>query len=264
MALTDAVQLTNVEGSFETYGVLASAVIYGGGAVMLSSGYVTPLTTGGIFAGHALETVTGTTTDGEKTCKVKSGKYSLQVAITNTADSLGLPVYMSADGTYTLSGAGTSYVGKLTKFVSTSYAIVEFDPFGFDWFGGHKPTMRVAISAAKTLARIDVGKIIYVQANNRTVTLPRALSGYGKYTIVNDAANGTFTYTSGLIIHAGSATSVDRFFGCGLSTADNKDLQNNTSTTATMTGQRGDFVTVEVDQQGWQITKMRGTWSAKA
>src|SRR5689334_8311964 len=107
--------------------VKASAVIYEGSAVGLTSGYARPLTAGDIFGGFALESATGTAVDGVTRVNVKPSGL-VQLAITSIAvTDIGKVVYASDDGTFTLTQSTNSPIGRVHRWISTGNVIVAFD-----------------------------------------------------------------------------------------------------------------------------------------
>jgi hypothetical protein len=117
-------------GEFNDFPVLASATIYEGSMVGLSSGYARALVAGDRFVGHAFAKVIETTAvNGGATVKVRTGRYRMKVAISSVAvTDVGKYVYASDDGTYTLVPTAYSPVGKVHRYDSSGYAIVEFRP----------------------------------------------------------------------------------------------------------------------------------------
>jgi len=115
-------------GNITQYPVLASATIYEGSAVGLSSGYARALAAGDIFLGFACGKVVETTAvNGAAVVRVfKAGIVDLTITSVAVTD-VGKPVYASDDGTFTLTQGANSYIGKVEKFVATNTASVEFE-----------------------------------------------------------------------------------------------------------------------------------------
>lgn len=111
-------------------GVLGGTVIHKGAAVGIeaTSGMLRGLVAGDKFRGFARKGVDATgKADGELRVNVlESGKIELSVSGVVNA-SLGAAVYASDDGTFTLTSAGNSFVGKVARVLSAGLAYVTFD-----------------------------------------------------------------------------------------------------------------------------------------
>lgn len=114
----------------------ADAVGYKGSMISISEtsgeeGYGQALVAGEVFAGHCLDDFDNTDgDDGDIDIQVRAGKYRLKVTITDVAvTNVGDTVYASDDGTYTLTEGSNSQVGKVTRYVGSNTAEVEFEPF---------------------------------------------------------------------------------------------------------------------------------------
>jgi len=117
-------------GDNEEYPVIASDIIYQGAAVGENgSGYARPLVAADPFLGFAVEQVDNSAgAAGAKTVVVKSrGRVQLAIsAIAITANDRPA-VYASDDDTFTLTASTNSLIGYVSHWVSTGYAVVEFD-----------------------------------------------------------------------------------------------------------------------------------------
>jgi hypothetical protein len=117
-------------GDILEYPVIASDIIYEGSAVgENASGYARPLAAGDPFLGFATEKVDNSSGDaGVLNVRVKSKGY-VKLPITSIAvTSNDRPaVYASDDDTFTLTPGSNSLIGYVAQWVSTGYAIVEFD-----------------------------------------------------------------------------------------------------------------------------------------
>lgn len=108
------------------------------------------------------------------------------------------------------------------------------------------------LSVDTTVAAIDCGYMIYVDTDAKVITLPSTAAGLS-YTIVNAGADGTVAVTI-------SPAAIDKFQGCGITAADDKDLIN-TKATAKL----GDYVKIVADGvDGWIIQEMVGIWARQA
>lgn len=112
--------------------MIAADIIYEGAAVgyVVSTGYVRPLVAQDLFAGFALgkfDNAAGAA--GDVLCRVLR-RGCVQLAVTGaTIDDVGKRVYAEDDNSFTLTlgSPGSSYVGRVKRFVSTGVAVVEFD-----------------------------------------------------------------------------------------------------------------------------------------
>lgn len=120
-------------GDFEEFNIVGSGcVIYEGAAVGLITGtkLARPLNARDQFAGHAQFKVDNTLGVSTKRVQTRRKFYQQQVSVPSVAvTSIDGAVYMSDDGTYTLTEtATTTLVGKVVRYVSSGVAIVEFEP----------------------------------------------------------------------------------------------------------------------------------------
>jgi predicted RecA/RadA family phage recombinase len=115
-------------GNITQYPVLASATIYEGSAVGLSSGYARALAAGDIFLGFACGKVVETTAvNGAAVVRVfKMGIVDLTITSVAVTD-VGKAVYASDDGTFTLTQGSNTYIGRVEKYVTTNTASVTFE-----------------------------------------------------------------------------------------------------------------------------------------
>ena len=151
-------------GEYNTFGVLASATIYEGSAVGLSSGYARALTAGDPFIGFARrKAVESTAVNGAVNVDVIC-KGLMQVTLTGVAvTDVGKAVYMSDDGTFTLTVGSNSFVGNVYRYVTTNTCVISFIASGVS-FGA------VAAGGVLASAQILVG-------NGSNVSAARAVSG---------------------------------------------------------------------------------------
>jgi hypothetical protein len=94
----------------------------------LTSGYARGLVAGDDFVGFAERQAdnSAVATDGNINCRVIS-KGIAKLTITGVAvTDVGLPVYASADGTFTLTQGSNSYIGNVYRYVTTDTAMVAF------------------------------------------------------------------------------------------------------------------------------------------
>ncbi len=112
----------------------------------------------------------------------------------------------------------------------------------------HASVKRETISASETLDEADVGQIIDVDTDAQVLTLPATVVGM-RFRIRNAGADAAVLVTV-------SPNASDKIMGCGITSADNKDLLNTKAT-----AKKGDYLDLLGDGvNGWYIQEMRGTW----
>jgi hypothetical protein len=152
-------------GDINSVPVKASTKIYEGAAVGLTSGYARGLVAGDDFVGFAERQAdnSAVATDGAINCRVISkGLAELTIAGVAVTD-VGLPVYASADGTFTLTQGSNSYIGNVYRYVKANTAIVAFIA---------KTTNDGPAAAGDTLASAQI-----LVGNASNVATARAVSG---------------------------------------------------------------------------------------
>ena len=131
MPLTQNTQRAFEIGDYNEHPVLANANIYEGAAVGIQAStgsFARPLTATDRFVGFAespANNVGGA--NGAIRVRVRErGKVELAVAGAS-ATSVGLAVYASDDGTFTLTSSGNSKIGWVHRHVSGTTVVVAFD-----------------------------------------------------------------------------------------------------------------------------------------
>lgn len=117
-------------GELEEYPVIAADIIYEGAAVgENASGYSRPLAAGDRFQGFALEHVDNSAgAAGAKRVRVRTrGRLVLPISSIGIASNDRPAVYASDDDTFTLTATSNSLIGFVSSWVSTGFAVVEFD-----------------------------------------------------------------------------------------------------------------------------------------
>lgn len=238
-------------GERNEFPVIASDIIYEGAAVGIvnASGHAQPLTSSDQFVGFAekqADNSSGSAAD-IYVRVVKKGSVVLPVTGAVITD-VNLPVYASDDDTFSFLKTSGVFIGFSRRFVSSGYMVVEFDAGVL--VDPHDGLLAESTAADKTLDAQDTGKVIFVTADDKTITLP-AVAGMS-FRIVNGAAYGT----AGIDVAPNAS---DLIISRDIGGTDNHGLVN-TKTTAC----RGDYVDLEYgDATGWIVTKMRGTWADK-
>jgi predicted RecA/RadA family phage recombinase len=107
--------------------VKATSVIFKGSAVGMTAGYARALVAGDVFAGFALEAVTGAAADGGNYVNVETrGLVQLSVSGAAVTD-IGADIYASDDGTFTKTAGSNTFIGKVHRYVSSGVVVVAFD-----------------------------------------------------------------------------------------------------------------------------------------
>jgi hypothetical protein len=238
-------------GDINEHPVIASDIIYEGAAVGLvkASGHAQPLTSSDRFVGFAEDRADNS--DGSaadiNVRVYEKGKVLLAVSGAVITDE-GCAVYASDDNAFSFVKTSGVFIGFFHRYTASGYGIVKFDVNGYvDPFDG---LTAETTAADKTLDNEDTGKVIFVTADDKTITLPAVAAM--SFTLVNGGAYGTIGWDvapngSDLIIYKDSAGT------------DNHGLVNTKST-----AQRQDFLQIEYgDATGWIVKRSRGVFADK-
>ena len=235
--------------------VIASDIIYEGAAVgvVKASGHARPLVAGDQFAGFA-EAQADNSAGAAAAIKVrviKSGEIRLAVTGAVITD-INQPVYASDDDTFSFSPVGGTFIGFVKRFESAGVVVVDFDAGCYmDPHGEF--AVREVKSANYTLDAEDSGKLICVDTDAFTLTLPAIATGLSGVRIMNIGAYGAVAVTI-------SPAAADMILGPDITGADDKDLINTKAT-----AQRGDYVDLDFgDADGYVVSAIRGTWARQA
>lgn len=117
-------------GDNEEYPVIAADIIYQGAAVGENgSGYSRPLVAGDPFQGFAIATADNSLgAAGAINVNVRAkGRLVLPIAALAITANDRPAVYASDDDTFTLTVGSNSLIGYVSRWVSTGFAVVEFD-----------------------------------------------------------------------------------------------------------------------------------------
>jgi hypothetical protein len=241
-------------GERNEFPVIASDIIYEGAAVGLvaGTGHARPLAAGDKFGGFA-EAKADNSAGAAAAINVRvieDGKVQLAVSGAVATD-IGQPVYATDDDTFVFSPVGGVFIGFVSRFVSAGIVIVDFDACCYvDPWAGY--SVREAITVDKTLDIEDNGKLFFVTADAKIITLP-AVATPVNCAIVNGGAFGAIAVNV-------SPAAADKIQGPDLPGTDNKDLINTKAT-----ARRGDFVKIATgDANGPLAIELRGTWATEA
>lgn len=179
--------------------------------------------------------------------KNQGGKFEVTAAAAITA---GAMIYPAADGKVSMVPTGKA-IGFALQAATAAGDIIEAVFAEIDArFAG---LACEAVADNKTLDAQDVGKLFYVTADAKTITLPATVAGLGPIVIMNGGAD------AGVAVKV-SPNANDKIMGPDVAGTDNKD-QINTKTTA----KRGDYIVITGDgANGWWISAKRGTWAEEA
>jgi len=232
--------------------VVASDIIYEGAAVGLvkASGHARPLTSADTFVGFAeaqADNSAGAAAD-INVRVIKSGEIRLAVTGAVITD-VNQPVYAQDDDAFSFSPVAGVFIGFVKRFVSAGIAVVDFNAGVYvDPHGAYG--VREVKSANYTLDAQDTGKLICVDTDAFTLTLPAIADGLSGVRILNIGAYGAIAVTI-------SPNASDMILGPDITGADDKDLVNTKAT-----AQRGDFVNLEFgDSDGYAVSAIRGVWA---
>lgn len=250
--------LRNLElGDIQEHPVIAADIVYAMAAVGLvaASGHARPLVGGDRFVGFAearADNATGAAA--AKTVRVVT-RGQVQLAVSGAvATDVGQPVYATDDDTFVFLPTGASFVGFVSRWVSSGVVVVAFDTLRFrDPYGDF--TVRETLTGTKTFDAEDSGKAFFVteDGDGDALTLPAVADGFANALIVAIGGFGTTALTI-------SPNAADNIRGPDITAADNKDL---ILTKATQ--RRGDRVYIAGgDADGYVVGPLVGTWAREA
>jgi hypothetical protein len=252
--------MQKVQGFLGSIPIVANDIVYEGAMVGENgAGYGRPLTAGDKFVGHCITKVDNTLSGplakagaaGDLNIRLMVGRYRLIVALAGYITDVGQPVYASDDATLTFDAAGNSFVGIVTRYVSSTQLEVEFMPGEKDEWGNAN---RVKKTDDANAAATESGYVIYLGVDGKTITLPATSVGL-EYIVVNWAPAGT----AGIAVDFQAADK--NLGGCGVSAGGDGYKLTNTKATA----KRGDFMHFAADgTHGYYIKAYRGTWAQES
>ncbi len=168
----------------------------------------------------------------------------------SAAITAGAYIYPAADGKVSMVPTGPR-LGRAIVAASADLSVIEclIEKSHLEWAG----MTFEALSDDKTLDAQDVGKVFYMTADAKTITLPSTAAGLGPITIMNGGADAAVAVNV-------SPAAADKIIGPDIAGTDDKD-QINTKTTAI----RGDLITITGDGAlGWYIEAVEGIWAEEA
>lgn len=240
-------------GDLNDHPVIASDIIYGGAAVGLvkASGHTRPLVGGDRFLGFAQRQADNSlgAAAAINVRVIRAGRVQLPISGAVITD-VGCHVWATDDDTFSFTGVGGSYVGRVTRFVSSGIVEVGFDVDNArDPFEGYIHELK---SANYTLDAEDSGKVLWVDTDAVVITGP-AVEGISGVIIANAGSYGSVGVSF-------SPNTGDMVEGADITAADNKDLINTKATAA-----RQDFAEIDYsDANGWVARRRRGVWAREA
>lgn len=238
--------------------VVASDIIYEGAAVgvVKASGHARPLSGGDVFAGFA-EQQADNSSGAAAAINVRTRKRgAVQLSVSGAViTDINQPVYALDDNDFTFIPTGATFIGFVRRFVSSGVVVVEYDADNFQdpyrVYGS--PGEYETVSDDKTLDVQDNGKVLFVDTDAKTVTLPAVATGLS-VTIVNIGAFGTVAVNV-------SPQAADLIHAPDIPGTDNKDHINTKAT-----AQRGDLVKVVggLVSTGYNVVDQKGVWAQEA
>ena len=160
-------------GDRNEFPVIAAEIIYEGSAVgiVLASGHAQPLTSSDQFVGFAEKKVDNSAGDAAALNVRVKRSGALKLAVTGAViTDVGCAVYAQDDNAFSFVPTSGIFIGFLRRYVSSGYAIVEFDVDNYgDPFAGY---VSETVTADKTLDNADTGKIICCATDAKAITLP--------------------------------------------------------------------------------------------
>jgi hypothetical protein len=236
-------------GDVNEFPVIASDIVYEGAAVGIvnASGHARPLTSADLFVGIAEEKADNSAGAAAAINVRVKKKGSVKLAVTGAViTDAGKPVYATDDNAFSFSPVSGKFVGFARRFVSSGYMIVEFnagvlkDP--------NEGFLAETVSDNLTLDAQDSGKLLWIDTDAKTITLP-AVEGMSNIRIMNGGAFGAVAVTV-------SPNANDMVESVNVAGVDNKDIVNTKATAC-----RGDYIDLDYsDANGWVVTRMVGTW----
>jgi hypothetical protein len=233
--------------------VIASDIIYEGAAVGSAdaAGHARPLVAGDRFAGFAIAKADNSAGAAAAINVRYWRRGTVQLAVAGAViTDVGQPVYATDDATFVFSPVSASFIGVISRWVSSGVVEVDFGPEIADPYGDDD--VRELVSLDKTLDVQDTGKTFYVDTDVKVITLPVTATAL-HCKIVNIGAFGT-------VLVAISPQAADRIQGPDLPGTENKDHLNTKAT-----ARRGDYVVLQNGHaDGAIILESRGIWATEA
>lgn len=239
-------------GDIGEYPVIASDIIYQGAAVGLvdASGHARPLAGGDRFVGFAVDPADNSSGAAAAINVKVRRRGSIQLSVSGAViTDIGQPVYATDDDTFVFTPVGGSFVGYVSRYVSSGVVVVDYAPEVADPWGAY--TVREALAGTKTFDAQDDGKLFCATeaADGDALTLPAVADGFAGAVILYVGAYGGAAITI-------SPAAADMILGPDITGADDKDL-----ILTKATSRRGDYVKLESgDADGYHVSALRGTW----
>ena len=187
--------------------------------------------------------------DGHVAVKLFNDSGTFKVTV-NGAVAKNQVIYPASGGKASGVPLGSA-IGIAMEAASGDGSIIEVLPI--DIPNTHSNLIFEAVTANKTLAATDVGKVLYVTTDAVTVTLPATAAGL-QFIVMN---GGSISGGVGVTV---SPNAADKLMGAGLAGTDNKDRINTKAT-----AEPGDFIKLVADgSAGYYIVEEKGTWANEA
>ena len=177
-------------------------------------------------------------------------------ATTASAWAIGDDVYWDSSNEALIETGGSSYkyIGKATRAKTATSDTTNRIKLNFGAPISPELLDKVweACAADKTLDIQDIGKVMNITADAKTITLPATVTHY-EYIIRNGGSDAAVLVTV-------SPNANDKIMGADLAGVDNKDRLNTKAT-----AKRGDFIRIVGEgTHGWYVLSEKGTWAAQA
>jgi hypothetical protein len=243
-------------GDLGEYPVIASDIIYQGAAVGLvdGTGHARPLVAGDAFVGFATGPANNSAGAAAAINVQVRRRGSIQISVSGAViTDVGQPIYATDDNAFGFTPVGGSFVGIVSRYVSSGVVVVDYGPEILDPWGGY--SVREALTGTKTFDAQDCGKLFCCTeaADGDALTLPAVADGFSGAAILYVGAFGGAAITI-------SPNANDMILGPDISGANDKDL-----ILTKATARRGDYVKLgNSDDDGYHITELRGTWAREA
>jgi hypothetical protein len=243
-------------GDLGEYPVIASDIIYQGAAVGLvdATGHARPLVAGDRFVGFATGPADNSAGSAAAINVQVRCRGSIQLSVTGALiTDIDQPVYATDDNAFGFTPVGGTFIGFVSRYVSSGVVMVDYAPEMLDPWAGY--SVREALAGTKTFDAQDCGKLFCCTeaADGDALTLPPVAAGFAGVTILYVGAFGGAAIT---IAPDATGGQEDMILGPDIAGEDVKTL-----VLTKATARRGDYVKLgNSDLDGYHVTEMRGIW----
>ena len=243
-------------GDHNNIPVIASEIIYEGSAVGIvdGTGHARPLAALDTFAGFCTAKVDNSAGAAAALNVEVKRIGQVQIPVTGAViTDVGQPVYATDDNAFTFIPTGAVFIGFVKRYVSAGVVIVDFNASSYSdpYLAYGAPEFYETKSANYTVDILDNGKVLFIDTDAFTVTLP-AIATTVDLTIVNIGAFGA-------ILGKVNPDAADMIHAPDIAGTNNKGHLNTKAT-----ARRGDLVKLSGgagDANGWVVTDQKGIWA---